>query len=77
VQVKIDDGKSAVNPSIANVIDWENRTLVNEEVWEFPVTMFLDTPGVNRIIFELNYFNGTGWAYTGSWVTFSIEAIKP
>ena len=77
VQIKIDDGMSAVNPSIANVIDWENRTLVNEEVWEFPVTMFLDTPGVNRIIFELNYFNGTGWVYTGSWVTFSIEAIKP
>lgn len=77
VQIKIDDAKSPVNPSNSNVIDWTNKTLVSEEVWEFPATLFIDTPGINRIIFELHYFNGTRWAYTGSWVTFSIEALKP
>ena len=79
VQLKIDNGTAPVNPSPATVIDSFNRTLVNGEVWEFPVTMILDTPGTNRIIFELKFFNGTSLEpeYTGSWVSLSIEAIQP
>ena len=78
VRVKVDDGKSLVNPSPVEPTESFNRTLLNEEKWEFPVTISIDQLGHNRIIFELWFFNVTknDWDYTGNWVSLSLEAIK-
>lgn len=78
VQVKVDDGKSLVNPSPVEPTESFNRSLFNEEKWEFPVTISIDQLGHNRIIFELCFFNVTknDWDYTGNWVNLSIEAIQ-
>lgn len=78
VRVKVDDGKSLVNPSPVEPTESYNRTLLNEEVWEFPVTISIDQVGSHRVIFELWFFNGTknDWDYTGNWVSLSLEAIQ-
>jgi len=78
VRVKVDDGKSLVNPSPVEPIESFNRTLLNDEKWEFPVTISIDQLGHNRIIFELWFFNGTknDWDYAGNWVNLSLEAIQ-
>ena len=75
VQVKVDDGKSLVNPSPAEPTQSFEKTLVNKELWEFPVTINIDQLGSHRVIFELWFFNGTGLEYAGNWVSLSVEAI--
>ncbi len=78
VQIKVDDGKSLVNPSTVEPIESFNRTLLNEELWEFPVTISIDQLGSNRVIFELWFFNVTknDFDYTGIWVSLSVEAVQ-
>jgi uncharacterized membrane protein len=76
VQVKLDDGKGAVNPSLAKATEFFNKTLKNGEKWEFQATINIEQPGSNRVIFELWFLNMTrnGWDYTGNWVSLSVEA---
>ena len=79
VLVKVDDGKSLVNPSPVEPTESFNRTLLNEEVWEFPVTINIDQLGSHRIIFELWFFDKEaedGLEYSGNWVSLSLEAIQ-
>ncbi len=76
VQVKVDDGKSPVDPSPAETTQSFEKTLVNTEIWEFPVTINIDQLGSHRIIFELWSFNGTALEYSGNWVSLSFEAIQ-
>jgi len=76
VQVKVDDGMSAVDPSPVEPTQSFEKTLVNKEVWEFPVTISIDQLGSNMVIFELWFFNETNTLeYTGKWVNLSIEAV--
>ena len=77
VRVKVDDGKSLVNPSPVEPTEMINRTLLNEKNLEFPVKISLDQLGSNRVIFELWFFNATkNELYTGNWVSLTIEAIQ-
>ena len=77
VRVKVDDGKSLVNPSPVEPTEVFNKTLLNEKKLEFEVTISIDQLGSNRVIFELWFFNGTkNEVYTGNWVSLSIEAIE-
>lgn len=78
VQVKLDYGNSAEEPSSAEHIECFNRTLANGENWEFPVTINIDQPGSHTVTFELWFFNETknGWNQTGSWLNLTIEAIQ-
>jgi uncharacterized membrane protein len=77
VLVKHDDGKSPVDPSPVEATESFEKTLADEETWEFPVTVTVDQLGNNRVIFELWYFNRTSLEkeYTGNWVNISIEAV--
>lgn len=79
VQVKLDDGISDEEPNPAEPTQVFNRTLVNEETWEFEVTIDIDQLGNNRLIFELQVFNvlNNSWEYTGTRFDFSVEAIEP
>jgi uncharacterized membrane protein len=72
VQVKLDESNST------EFIEYFNRTLVDGETWEFPVTISIDQPGSNTVLFELWFFNETkhDWDQTGSWLNLSIEAIE-
>ncbi|MCW4015398.1 MAG: DUF1616 domain-containing protein [Candidatus Bathyarchaeota archaeon] len=78
VQVKMDDGNGQLNQSLAELIQSFENTLLDEEVWEFNVTINIDQLGNNRIIFELMTFNNTinDWQYTGNWVNISVEATQ-
>ena len=76
VLVKIDDGEAPVGSNKTESIESFNKTLLDEEIWEFPVTIRIDQLGHNRIIFELWFFNGTVLEYSGSWVCLSVEAIQ-
>ena len=73
VQVSLDDGNSS-----AELIGCFNRTLANGETQEFPVTIGIDQPGSNTVIFELWFFNETknDWDQTGIWINLSIEAVE-
>lgn len=76
VLVKYDDGKSPVDPSPVEPTESFDKTLADEETWEFPVTITIDQLGSNRVILELWYLNRTSLEpeYTGNWVNISIEA---
>jgi uncharacterized membrane protein len=78
VQVKVDDGNSAEGSSAAERIECFNRTLVNGEKWEFPVTISIDQLGSNTVTFELMFFNATknDWDNTGNCISLSVEAIQ-
>ena len=76
VQLKIDDGKSLETPNPSEVVEFVNGTLLDGDLWEFQIEMFLDKPGTNRVIFELHFDNEKKWEYTGSTVSLSIEAIQ-
>jgi len=77
VLVKVDDGKAPVNPSTAEPTESFERTLLNEELWEFPVTINIDQLGSHRIIFELWFLDETNTLeYSGNWVSLSLEAIQ-
>ena len=77
VQVKVDDGNSPVGSSSVEAIESFNRTLVNGEKWEFPVTINIEQLGHNRVIFELWFFDDTeSLNYTGRHVSLSLEAIQ-
>jgi uncharacterized membrane protein len=78
VQVKVDDGKSPVDPSPAEPIQSFEKTLVDKEIWEFQVTITIDQLGSHRIIFELWFSDETqdDPDYTGSWVCLSLDAIQ-
>ena len=75
VEVKIDDGGSSLNPSPIEATESFEKTLTDGEKWEFQVTINIEQMGNNRIIFDLYYYNGTNFTYTGNWVNLSIEAI--
>ena len=76
VLVKYDNGKSPVDPSPVEPTESFEKTLADEETWEFPVTITIDELGSNRVILELWYLNRTSLEpeYTGNWVNISIEA---
>ena len=76
VLVKYDDGKSPVDPNPVEPTESFEKTLADEETWEFPVTITIDQLGSNKIILELWYLNGTSLEpeYTGNWVNISVEA---
>jgi uncharacterized membrane protein len=78
VLVKVDDGHSSENPSPAEPTESFEKTVVNGETWEFPVTISINQRGSNRVIFELWYLNRTSMEpeYTGNWVSLSLEAIQ-
>lgn len=81
VKVNIDDGKSIYNPNGGNVY----TTLIDGETWESEVDIFLESPGTNRVIFELYSHEHdeqkndsdifTEKDFTGNEVFFSIDAI--
>ncbi|PVX23775.1 MAG: hypothetical protein CW716_11410 [Candidatus Bathyarchaeum sp.] len=79
VQVKLDDGTSTHEPSPVEPMQVFNRTLVDGETWEFEVTINIDQPGNNRIIFELQFFNAqeNRWEYAWIRLDFTVEAIQP
>ena len=78
VLVKLDNGTLPVDPSPANATESFERTLLDEEIWEFQVTINIDQVGSHRIIFELWSFDETENAlkYSGNWVSLSLEAIQ-
>ena len=82
VKVNIDDGESVYNPSNATT------TLDYGDTWESEVDIFLDSPGKNKVIFELYAHKHDQETYgdsyifdekdfTGNEVFFSIDAINP
>ena len=77
VNMKLDDGNGDVNPSPVEPLEIFEKTLLDEEIWEFQVTISIDQLGTNRVIFELFSFNTTknDIEYTGNWVSLSLEAI--
>ncbi len=77
VQVKMDDGTGPVDPSPVESIQSYEKTLMDTEIWEFPVTINIDQLGSHRLIFELWFSNETknDMNYTGNWVCLSLEAI--
>jgi uncharacterized membrane protein len=78
VQVKVDDGTSPVDPSPIEPTQTFEKSLVKNEIWEFPVTISIDQLGHNRIIFELWFFDEIedDFDYTGNYVCLSLEAIQ-
>jgi uncharacterized membrane protein len=78
VRMKLDNGTETVNPSPANETESFERTLLDEEVWEFQVTINIDQLGSHRIIFELWILDDESVpTYTGNWVSLTFEAISP
>ncbi|UCC58953.1 MAG: DUF1616 domain-containing protein [Candidatus Bathyarchaeum sp.] len=77
VEIKMDDGKGDVEPSPVEPIERFERTLLDEEVWEFQVTINIDQLGSHRIIFELLSFDDAknNFEFSGNWVSLSLEAI--
>lgn len=71
VRLKMDDGKSDVDPSPVEPIESFEKTLADEELWEFQVMINIDQVGSHRIIVELWSFD----EYLGNWVSLSLEAI--
>ena len=77
VRIKVDDGTVPVDPSPVESIQSFEKSLENEEVWEFLVTISIDQLGSHRVIFELWLFDeAKDYDYTGSWVCLSLEAIQ-
>ena len=78
VQVSLDEGNSADESGSAELVGCFNETLANGETWEFPVTISIDQPGSNTVIFELWFFNETenDWDQTVIWIDLSIEAVE-
>ena len=79
VQYRLDDGTTTGGDSTARLVEVFNRTMADEETWEFPVTVVLDQLGSNTIVFQLHFFNATtnAWAPTGMEFYFSVEALQP
>jgi uncharacterized membrane protein len=76
VAVKIDSGTAPVGSNKTECIETFNRTLLDGETWEFPVTISIDQLGSHRILFELWSLDETKneFTYTGSYVSLSVEA---
>ena len=76
VQIKVDDGKGQIDPSLVEPRETFENTLEDGDLWEFQVTINIKQLGTNRIIFELWYLNTTSldYEYTGNWVNLSVEA---
>ena len=78
VRMKLDNGTETVNPSPANDTESFERTLLDEQVWEFQVTINMDQLGTHRIIFELWFSDDKNVPrYSGNWVSLTLEAISP
>ncbi|PVX24767.1 MAG: hypothetical protein CW691_06650 [Candidatus Bathyarchaeum sp.] len=77
VQMKMDDGNGQLNQSAVEPIQSFEKMLADGESWEFQVTINIEQLGVNRVIFELMFFNESidDWDYTGNWVNLSVEAL--
>lgn len=76
VQIKIDDGKGQIDPSLVEPVETFENTVADGDLWEFQVTINIKQLGTNRIIFELWYLNTTSldYEYIGNWVNLSVEA---
>ena len=77
VWIKMDDGKGQLNhSSTEHIQSFEEKDLPHGETWEFEVWINIEQLGLNRIIFELRFSNGTVKdQYSGKWVSLSVEAI--
>ena len=77
VRLKIDNGRRPISPSTAETVASYGKTLEDEGLWEFEVTVTIEQLGNNRVIFELWYLNQTTQEveYTGNWVNLSVEAV--
>jgi len=77
VWIKMDDGKGLLNHTSTEYIQSFEKTLAHGKIWEFPVTINIEQLGLNRISFELRFFNGTAnkFQYSGKWVSLSVEAL--
>ena len=78
VQVKVDNGTAPVGSNKTACIETFNRTLLDGETWEHPVTITIDQLGSHRILFELWFLDETKneFAYTGNYVSLSVEATR-
>jgi len=76
VQIKRDDGTGPLNQSSADSFQTYEKTLDDEDIWEFEVNIKINELGTNRIIFELFVRNETTptYEYTGNWVNLSVES---
>ena len=73
--LKVDDGTAAIGDSQVEAKESFTKPLSHEELWEFQVTVNIDQPGHNRILFELWFIDAAqNMNYTGSWVNLSLEA---
>jgi uncharacterized membrane protein len=76
VWMKMDNGTETVNPSPANETESFERTLLDDHVWEFQVTINIDQLGSHRIIFELWFLDEENVPkYSGNWVSLTLEAV--
>jgi uncharacterized membrane protein len=78
VQMKMDIVPFPIgNSSIEPQQTFDINELPKGENWEFPVTITIDKFGVNRIIFELWYFEKNNeLIWTGNWVNLNVEGIQ-
>lgn len=75
VLLKVDDGTATIGDSQVEAKESFSKTLQHEEVWEFQVTVNIDQPGQNRLLFELWFIDeAQNMSYTGCWVNLSVEA---
>jgi hypothetical protein len=77
VQLKIDDGKGQVDPSLVEPYKTLENNVKYGDVWEEEVIISIEKMGVNRLIFELYTIEkNADPIYTGNWVNLSVEAIE-
>jgi uncharacterized membrane protein len=74
VLVKVDDGTVPIGSDQAKPTESYNKILLNEELWEFPVTVTINQLGYNRVLFELWVFEAETMNYTGKYAKISVEA---
>ena len=77
VQIKIDDGKGQVNPSLVEPYKTLEINVKYGDVWEEEVEIKIEKMGDNRLIFELYTIEeNADPIYTGNWVNLSVNAIE-
>ncbi len=74
VLVKVDDGTVPIGSDQTKPAETYNKTLLNDELWEFPVTVIIDQLGHNRVLLELWVFEAESMNYTGKYTKISVEA---
>ena len=78
VLVKVDNGTGNVNPSPTDPIYRFEKILLNEETWEFPLTISINQTGQHRIVFELWLFDELDnvFRYSRSWCSIWLDVIE-